>query len=300
MSNLNLKQLRVFLAVVDARSFTKGAQKLFLSQSTVSSHIKALEDELGVILFQREAKKQVRLTQDGKRLVSHARDIIARCDSIEQSISGYSERELVIGASTVPAQSTVPLLVRSFLRDHPDARFYIPTGDSRQILEMVINNEVQIGFVGTQNERQALVFEPIQEDHLVVITPNTPEYRQLQHKGICGRELLDRPLILREEGSGTQAMVDFYLRRSHVGDETIKLLVRTSDPDCIKELVALGTGISILSASSVKEQMDSGKLLAFELEEPPIVRKFYMVYRKAGVFSDYGKRFMEKVRGSLR
>lgn len=58
MSNLNLKQLRVFLAVVDARSFTKGAQKLFLSQSTVSSHIKALEDELGVILFQREAKNR--------------------------------------------------------------------------------------------------------------------------------------------------------------------------------------------------------------------------------------------------
>ncbi|UUM11780.1 selenium metabolism-associated LysR family transcriptional regulator [Clostridiaceae bacterium HFYG-1003] len=296
MKNLNLKQLRVFLTVAEMGSFTGAAMKLFLSQSTVSSHIQALEEDLCVVLFLREAKKQIRLTKEGNRLIPYAREIISRCDALEHSLSGYVEKELVIGASTVPAQSFVPRYVSEFLKKHPGTSVSIHTGDSEEILNLLMNHEIQLGFVGTHYNRQSLTYEAVGEDHLVLVTPNLPEFFQMKERGVYGRELLDQPLILRETGSGTQAMVDFYLNRLEGRKKPLAPVVRTSDPGCIKELVRLGTGVALMSARTVQDAVKTGQVIQFELEEIPVVRRFYMIHRKKGGLSELGQSFLELVR----
>lgn len=298
MKNFNLKQLRVFISVAETGSFTASAGQLFLSQSTVSSHIMALEEELGSQLFQREAKKKIQITPAGRRLLPYARDIIQRCQAIEDNISGYSREELVLGASTVPAQHLVPGYVATFLKASPGSSCYIQSGDSEEIIQKLLDNEIQIGFVGTHSNRQALNWELIREDHLVVITANDPSH-QKQAEKIQGKDLLTEPLILREQGSGTQAVVDFYLDQTLGSAKMASPLVRTSDPILIKELVARGVGISIMSALSVAAEVESGRLLQFELEDEPVIRKFYMVYRKKAQLSEGAKQFLEIVRGTV-
>ncbi len=279
MKNFNLKQLEAFTAVAQTRSFTKAASLLFLSQSTISSHVMALETELGVVLFNRETRRGITLTPDAARLLPIAQDILQRCQAIEDNISPYSPQELVIGASTVPAQHLVPDLLASFRREDPSLSFFIHTGDSEEIIRMVLENEVQIGFVGANGNRPALNCRPIWEDHLVVVTPNDEKHQAARDQGLLGKALLTEPLILRERGSGTQALVDFFLSRTdHAGLMTVS--ARASDPNCIKELVARGVGISILSGLSVREEVQTGKLLQFELDEPPVLRKFHMITRK--------------------
>lgn len=297
MKNYNLKQLQVFIKVAEAGSFTTAAAQLFLSQSTVSSHVMALESELGVQLIDRQAKKRIRLTAEGVRLLPFARDIIERCRDIEDNISVYAKEELVIGASTVPAQHLVPDYLAAYLREQPDANIYIKTGDSEEIIQMVLDNEVQIGFVGTHSARQALNWILIKEDHLVVITANDEAHQGMLQDGALGKDLLREPLILREQGSGTQAVVDFYLNRSDHPEKPP--VVRASDPQSIIELVVRGAGISILSALSVAEPVASGKLLQFELEEEPVLRKFYMVHRRNARLTERAEQLIRLVESFL-
>lgn len=295
MSNFNLKQLRVFIETVECGSFTGAAKKMYLSQSTVSNHIQGLEDELGVILFQREAKKNIQLTQDGRRVYQYAKDIILRCDTLERNIVGYTDHEVIIGASTVPAQSIIPEFISHFIKLHPETNFSVRNGDSEEIHQMLLDGVIQVGFVGSFYNRKALSYDPVAEDRLVMITPNSPRFAELKKQGALGRDLLSEPLIFREEGSGTQVMVDNYLSASEMDIRNISTIARVSSPESTKELVARDVGVAIISNLAVQEEVSQGKLLQFELEEEPVCRKIYMVYRKKGNMGEMAKEFISYI-----
>lgn len=297
MGNVNFKQLEAFVAVVDHRSFTEAANSLFLAQSTVSNHIQALEDALGVTLFQRESRKSIALTADGRRVYQYARDIISKCAALEEEIAGEQERKLIIGASTAPAQGILPGLICGFMKEHPACCCTMKNGDSEQIHHLLLNGEIQVGFVGSSDNRQSLIYEKIAEDRLVMITPNTPYYAELRRKGTLGRELLEEPMVFREEGSATQKIIDNYLSERNINAKKINVAAYISMPEALKEMVALGAGVSIISEFAVKEEIASGKLLCFQLEEQPISRNIYMVHRKKGALSELANAFVRYVKG---
>lgn len=295
MSNFNLKQLRVFIEVVEMKSFTKAAKKLYLSQSTVSNHIQTLEDELGVVLFRREAKKNIQFTTEGKRVYQYAKDIILRCDTLERNVIGYTDHEIIIGASTVPSQSVIPTYISEFLNVHKEAAFTIRDGDSEQVHQMIIDGAIQIGFVGSFYNRKALNYEPVTQDRLVMITPNTPKFANLAAKGVMGKELLTEPMVSRELGSGTQVMVDNYFSATQMDIRNIHTVARVSSPEVTKELVELGVGVAILSNLSVQNEVDDGRVLLFELDDQPISREIYMVYYKKDNMGELAKEFVAYV-----
>lgn len=295
MSNFNLKQLRVFIEAVETKSFTGAAKKLYLSQSTVSNHIQTLEEELGVVLFQREAKKNIQLTAEGKRVYQYAKDIILRCDTLERNIVGYTDHEIVIGASTVPSQTVIPGYISEFLNVHREAAFSIRDGDSEQIHQMLMDGQIQVGFVGSFYNRKALFYEPVAEDRLVMITPNTPKFATLKANGAKGSQLLDEPLVFREAGSGTQIMADNYLSATHTDIRNIHTVARVSSPEVTKELVRRGVGVAFVSNLTVADEVADGTLLQFELEDQPVARKIYMVYRKKGNMGELAQEFISYV-----
>lgn len=212
MTDINLRQLEIFVAIVDYGSFTEAAKRLYLAQSTVSSHIRALEESLHVVLFRRKSKRNMVLTPDGKRVYQYARDILAKCTALRSDVMGDPRRELAIGASTVPAQSLLPGYLAEFSAAWPDCCCTLRCGDSGQIHQLLLDGDIQLGFVGSSDDRQNLSYEPVAQDRLVMITPNTPEFAALQQKGVLGRDLLQHhPLIFREHGSGTQKVIDNYI-----------------------------------------------------------------------------------------
>ena len=278
--NISLKQLEIFVTIVECGNFTEAGRRLYLAQSTVSSHISTLEDALRVNLFRRESKRNVELTAEGKRVYEYAKDVVAKCAALERTTAGEARRELVIGASTAPSKSLLPKHVLQFTQEHPACCCIVRSGDSEHVQQMVMDGDIQIGFVGSTDNRQSLVYERVAEDRLVLIAPNTARFRELKEQGVLGKDLLKEPMVFRDQGSGTQKMIDNYLSGRDIDSKALEVRHYASDPEMLQELVALGAGASIVSALSVEEQVRAGKLLTFELEEQPVYRHIYMVYRK--------------------
>ena len=288
MERLNLRQLEIFSAVVDAGSFTAAAEKLYLAQSTVSDNVRALEELLHLKLFHRESKRRLTLTLEGKRLYRYAQDILGRCSALLLDVAVDSALELTLGASTVPAQSLLPGYMARFARENPACRCTLLCGDSAAVQQMLLNGDIHLGFVGSADDRQDLIYEPIAEDRLVLITPNTP--------GVLGRELFREPFLFRERGSGTQKVIDNYLSEIRLDPQVIHTVAYVSDPTVLQRLVAEGTGVSILSALAVQEAVAAGQLLQFELDETPVRRSIYMARRRKSSMSSPARTFAELVR----
>lgn len=296
MERLNLRQLEIFSAVVDAGSFTAAAEKLYLAQSTVSDNVRALEELLHLKLFHRESKRRLTLTLEGKRVYRYAQDILGRCSALLLDVAVDSALELTLGASTVPAQSLLPGYMARFARENPACRCTLLCGDSAAVQQMLLNGDIHLGFVGSADDRQDLIYEPIAEDRLVLITPNTPRFAALKTQGVLGRELFREPFLFRERGSGTQKVIDNYLSEIRLDPQVIHTVAYVSDPTVLQRLVAEGTGVSILSALAVQETVAAGQLLQFELDETPVLRSIYMARRRKSSMSSPARTFAELVR----
>lgn len=297
--NISLKQLEVFVTIVECGNFTEAGKKLYLAQSTVSSHITALEEALRVSLFRRESKRTIELTADGKRVYQYAKDVVGKCNALEAAVALEERRELVIGASTVPSKSLLPEKMIEFQKAHPECCCVVRGGDTEQVQQMVLDGDVQIGFVGSTDNRQQLCYEQIAQDRLVLITPNNARFTRLKQQGVTGKELLREPLIFRDRGSGTQKMINNYLSTLEEGNFTPDIRFYAADPEMIQSLVAQGAGVSILSALCVEERVRSGELLTFELDQTPVYRNIYMVYQKKGALSELARAFVAMMRAGL-
>ena len=300
MNNLNLKQLETFVTVAEKGSFTKAANAHYMAQSTVSNHIQQLEESLGLILFVRDMKRNISLTPDGNRIYQFAKEILLRCSELEETILENKKSQLIIGASTVPTESILPELIHKFIKTHPNCRFVVKNGDSDQIQRMLTDGEISIGFVGTSDNRQEIIYEKITEDRFVMITPNTPGYVKLHEQGVYGKELLNKPLIFRENGSGTQKLIDNYLGSMDVTEDNLNIVAYVSSSQLQKDLVKMGTGVAILSEYSTRDLVSSGRVLRFEMERNCLSRNIYMAKDKKGILNSLALEFDKFVKSNFK
>ena len=300
MNNLNLKQLETFVTVAEKGSFTKAANALYMAQSTVSNHIQQLEESLGLILFVRDMKRNISLTPDGNRIYQFAKERLLRCSELEETILENKKSQLIIGASTVPTESILPELIHKFIKTHPNCRFVVKNGDSDQIQRMLTDGEISIGFVGTSDNRQEIIYEKITEDRFVMITPNTPGYVKLHEQGVYGKELLNKPLIFRENGSGTQKLIDNYLGSMDVTEDNLNIVAYVSSSQLQKDLVKMGTGVAILSEYSTRDLVSSGRVLRFEMERNCLSRNIYMAKDKKGILNSLALEFDKFVKSNFK
>ena len=296
MHSFSLRQLEIFAAVVECGSFTGAADRLYLAQSTVSENVQALEEALHASLLRRGTKRRLTLTADGRRVYRHAQEILGKCSALCSDVAGDTARELPLGASTVPAQSLLPRFIAAFSSAFPDCRCTLRCGNSEEVHRLLLDGDIQLGFVGSADDRQNLIYEPVAEDRLVMIAPNPPHFAALHARGVPGRELFSEPVIFRERGSGTQKMIDNYLSSIRLDPQIIRTVAYVSDPAVLQRLVAEGAGVSILSSLAVREAVEAGRLLQFELDEQPVRRSIYMARRKKSTLSAAASSFAELVR----
>ena len=297
MLKINLKQLEAFVATAEFSSFTKAAEVMFLTQSTVSSHISALENTLGVRLIQRSARQRVALTKEGELVYREAKDILDRCQALQDLKNHDRENQLVIGASSVPGQCLMPELMADFLALYPDSHYVQLRGDSARIHQYLAQGKANLGFVGIATNPKEYHYHPVAEDRLVLITANKEPYQTLYRGGTSGLDMLNMPMILREENSGTRQEMERYLLRNQISPEDLNIIAQIDNPEAIRSSVSRGLGVSIKSVLAAREYLLSGRLLSFELGDQGAFRKIYLCWRKDALLTPAEQKFLEFVQG---
>ncbi len=276
---MNLKQLEVFLAVAESGSFSRGAEATFITQSTVSQHIAALENELGVKLLDRTGRGAL-LTEGGKLLLEHARRVVAGAREIEPAMRrfrGLEEAELRIGGSNIPGDYMVPEALPLFLARHPGVRLTLLQGDSREILDKVAREEVEIGIVGSRFDDEGISFSPLGRDEIRLIAGST---HPLAGTGAISLDALaSQEFIMREPGSGTARTVAQALTSAGVAPATLTVRASLGSNEAVKHAVASGLGLSFLSEISVRKELARGDLVEIAVDGLKVSRTFYLVQR---------------------
>lgn len=293
---MNLKQLEAFVQVSESGSFSKAAKELFLTQPTISAHISSLEKELNVRLFIRNTK-EVSLSDDGKDLYRYAKQITDLEKAIEERFymdSDDGKHFITIAASTIPAQYLLPKVLMCYRERYPKEQIKIMETDSSEVVTQVVDHMVDVGFTGTVLEKKHCKYIPFYKDELAVITPDTLEYRILKEQNRDDIDWIRRkPLILREEGSGTRKEAEKQLKNAGISMETLDIVASIANQETIKKSVKQGMGITVLSRLAAE---DEDGLLIFPIPGADEGRDINLVYNKNYQMTRSADRFIRIVK----
>ncbi len=295
---MKLKQLEVFVAVADHKSFSRAAEALYLTQPTVSVYISSLEKELNAKLFVRNTK-EIDVTEQGMKLYQYAREMLIlqnRITELFASDSGKATPRLVVAASTVPSRYLLPDILARYKEKYPSGQLELRESDSARVIEDVANHVVDVGFTGTLIENKSCRYLPFYEDELVVIMPNTDRYRAIleQEKGL--EWICREPLLMREEGSGTRKEAEKQLKLSGIDVGGLSIAASVESTETIKRSVKNGIGITIISSLAVREEIAAGSVLAFSMGKNRSTRKLYLVYNNSYALSRQAENLVKVVR----
>ena len=293
---MELKQLQSFVAVVDFQSFTKAAEALYISQPTISAHIRMLEEEFSLRLILRTTQS-IQVTPRGRELYDCARSILALRDGLVRRWSQEDGKVIQLATSTIPSAYILPEILPAFRQVQPDIRFHIHQSDSQGVLEGLSNGTFEAGLLGAPSPDPLVESLPFYRDTMVLITPVTDFFLRLRDRGpISLEEIVRQPILLRERGSGSKKCVDAYLEAAGIQESDLQVTARLNDQESIKSLVAGGLGVSIISAKAAQNFLESGKLLSFTLPGPQAERYLYLAYRKDDYLREHTRRFLDFVR----
>jgi DNA-binding transcriptional LysR family regulator len=282
---MNIKQLEVFVAIATSGSFLKGAEAACITQSTVSQHIATLEELCGVRLLDRTGRGAI-LTEAGKILLVHARHVLKALNETEQAMLGFRQAdgvELRIGGSTIPGTYLLPKAIATLRTSAPGIIVKVEIGDSREILEKLVKEEIELGIIGTSADNALFTAKALGHDEIILVA------RKGHHW--CGRtdittaEFLLEPIVLRESGSGTNDAVEAALRQQGIKTGDLMVTATLSSSEAIKQAVLAGCGVAFISEMAVRHELKNRKLARIKPAGLTITRTFSLVQRKGRTLS---------------
>lgn len=272
---VNLTQLEVLIAVVESGGFSGAAKKLYMSQPSVSNHIRNLENSLGVQLVQRTTQG-ARSTPAGEVVVEHARRIFATVGSLERAVAGYqgpTAGRLVVAGTTTLGTYLLPRLVADFSQRAPQVRCQIRVGNEDAVEAWVMRGEVALGLGVDTPREERLTAEPLFEEGLVLVAAaGSP----LAGRTLRPADLAGRRFLMREMGSATRRQQEAALRSWGLdAADTWDLW----GPDTLKEAVHAGLGLAVLSEHMTARERAAGTLAELTVDPPPPSRTVSLVRR---------------------
>ncbi|WP_053362670.1 selenium metabolism-associated LysR family transcriptional regulator [Bacillus sp. FJAT-27251] len=275
---MNLDYLKVFYVAANNRSFSQTAKDLHLSQSSVSLQIKYLEEKWDCQLFERTTKK-ISLTPAGEILYKQVKKMLALMNettNVLQELKEAVHGDLKVGASLTIGEHLLPFILAEFNQLFPLVNIQFNIFNSNQIIEKLKNQEINLGFIESMLSYPHVNQIPFTEDELIVVASiahhaNVPDAINIE-------QLLNYPFIIREKGSGTRQVMEDALRKNHLDPSTLKIVIELKHTEAIKSAVEAGLGISILSKSAVKKELELKTLRHIEIANVRLLRSFYMVY----------------------
>jgi DNA-binding transcriptional LysR family regulator len=281
-------RLRVFRAVTEEMSFRKAAEMLHLSQPAVSQHVRALEEETGVQLFDRARGEghgsQISLTEAGRVLLGYANTAAETMVDARRALAALNDEvvgELKLGASTTVAQYVLPRILGAFLRQYPQVKLSLVSGNTERIVEEVAEKKVALGIIEGPAMRRDVKTERMVRDEMVLIV--SPNHAFMLRKGgaIMPSELAKVPLLLRERGSGSRVVVERALKKVGLPLRSLRVAMELDSTEAIISGVEAELGVGFVSRWAVGKVLRLGTVRVVAVEGLEIVRDFSFV-RLAG------------------
>lgn len=281
-----MKQLEMFLEIARQGTFTEAARVLYLSQPTISVQMAALERELGAKLFERRGRVTA-LTPAGQLLLKYATEVLALRERAVRALSAYTQEvagPVHLWASSVPADYLLPRCLPDFLKRHPRVFVHLSCSDSREVWERVAGYGADLGVVGTLGESGDIEPVPFFSDRIIVIGSPHGKYGRWGEEIEVG-VLFGEPLVLREEGSGTQRSFERALEEGGFDAASLRVVARLQSTEAVKAAVAAGLGLGVISELAARRELEAGTLRGFRVRGVNLRRRFYLITHKRKVLS---------------
>lgn len=289
--NFDLKQLRSFLVVVEHRSFTRASRVLRVGQATISNHVSALEETLGVELIRRSSR-EFALTPQGEIFKVFCERHFETVETLRKEISGaVAAGVTVVASSTIPSAYVLPAAVASVVRANPEVHYRLEVSDSREVIEMLKEGIAEIGVTGKSVRHPVLKFERVYQDEMVLIAPAGayPDEMVLA-------DIKKLPMVSREKGSGSRDAWERALLDRDVSPADLPVVLECTTSEGVREAVAAGLGVGFISRLAVPAAMLSGKLKIVTVRGFTIRRDIFLVYQSGRTLSRPAALLAEELR----
>jgi DNA-binding transcriptional LysR family regulator len=292
---MTIRQLEVFLAIAHAQSFSRAAERIHLSQPTLSEHMKELEEELDVQSFVRHSRS-VSLTEAGRVFEDYATRVVATLAAGKNAIAeldGLKSGSLVIGASTTPGTYVLPVRIAKFRAQYPGITVALQIGNSRSVEERVRDGEVDVAVIGGHvlGPSERCVAAGILDELQLIVPPDHP----VKNAALSPERLVREQLLIREEGSATRQATERALRQAGV---TLRPAMELDHTETIKRAVMAGLGVAFVSRYAVEDEIKSGRLRTLPVQRMKIQRHFHVIHDERRPLSASARAFTAFLEGN--
>lgn len=295
---MDLHKLAIYCKVIELKSFTRAAAAMFLSQPTISEHIRALEQEAGQQLINRLGR-EIRVTEAGKILYSHARKMLLLQQEAMAAMGNYTGKlsgRLAIGAGTIPGAYILPQKIGAFKKSHPDITITLRIAGSRNIASEILSGELEMGILGALWRESGLIWQKIFSDELILVV--AADHPWAAKPCVSLEQLSSEAFVLRDHLSGTRRAMLQLLEQHGLHASQLKVVAEMGTTEAVRQSVKAGIGISILSSQAVQDDLTHGNLVEVTIEGLQMIRPFYMVTRKNQTLSPLCTTFIETLTNS--
>jgi len=295
---LNLDALKVFLAIAEHGNFSEAGRRLHLSQPAVSQIIQGLERHLGTQLFVRQGRT-AQLTESGQMLVSMARELLTSAQRVEQtmfSLQGEVMGEMTIGCSTASGKYLLPGMIARFRREYPQVRINVLVTSRESVINKLLGGEVSLGVSSKVIEHYDLEYQDLFKDDVILIAP--ADHRWAQYRKIYPDDLLDEPMILREEAAGTREVLMEGLLKCDISSDMLNVSMVLGNAEAIEMAVEEGLGIAFISRLAAARGLALGRIVEVSVEGMNLTRNIYLARNRRQSFTRAQAKFWEFVVGT--
>jgi DNA-binding transcriptional LysR family regulator len=289
---MDLRRLEIFVKVAELGSFSRAAQALSLTQPTVSEHVRALEDEMGVQLLDRLGRGAA-TTRAGQLLLGYAQRMLTLSREARQAIDQFQGRlsgELIVGGSTIPGEYVLPGLIGQFKAKQAEISIVLLIGDSRQVTEWVDEGRVELAVVGARPGQRTLEARPLMGDELVVVVPAGHAWAKRETVSLA--EVQEQPMVVRERGSGSREALERALGNVDTTLGAFRIVGEMGSTQAIKQAVRAGVGLSLISRRAVADECQAGLVVCLTIAQVDVRRSFYLVTHRDRTRSPLGLAFL--------
>jgi DNA-binding transcriptional LysR family regulator len=277
---IDIQKIETFLCAAENLSLSSTARQLHLSQPAISHQIKALEDELNTTLFIR-SNTGLKLTEAGRLLLPWARRLMHDTNDLKEMMSSLQEDivgELRIACSTTGGKYILPQLAARFSQQYPGIHVRIFACGPEQMTINLLDGEAHLGVVSTEADDISLESQKFFRDVITLIVPSN--HRWAFRKRIDPSELLEEPIIMREETAGTRRVLLAELAKHDISLEDLNVFMELGNAEAIVRTVAAGYGISFASSLASACPMERGNVTDIEVDGMTLQRNVYMVRKR--------------------
>lgn len=287
---MEIRQLKAFLAIAEAKTFTAGARRVNVTQAAISMQIRQLEDEVGLQLFTRTPRRVI-LTEAGEYLLERARKILREHDTALEEIAelgGVEHGRLRIGSASAEfATQQLPHILQGLREKFPNSELAVSAGTSQTLVDKIMHGEIDIAFVSLPVDNSSITTDLLFSDEIVAIAH--PSHPNANERYISAAALAGEKLILGERGGNTRRMIDDFFNAANVRPN---ITMELSRQEAINQMVENNLGVGTAGAKTIADEIREGRLTSWMIEGAEINWELGLARLRGGYFSPIAKEFV--------